>query len=66
MVQNTANKKIRDAVKETGVPYWKVADLLKVHRCTLSEWMHHEMPEEKQDHILKLIREEAKKIREEA
>lgn len=62
MVQvDKANRKIREAMNESGLPYWVLADLLKVHRCTLSEWMRHEMPEDKQTVILKLIEEEAKR-----
>ena len=54
-----ANQRIREAMNESGFPYWVLADLLKVYRCTLSEWMRHEMPEDKQEKILNLIREEA-------
>ena len=55
-----ANKKIREAMDQAGFPYWVLADLLKVHRCTLSVWLRHELPEEKQEEILELIKNEKK------
>ncbi len=61
MEMNKANKKIREAMYQAGFPYWVLADLLKVHRCTLSEWLRHEMPQEKQEEILKLIERESKR-----
>ena len=60
MVQNAvANQKIRDALEENGIPHWKLADMLGISHWTLSVWMRHEMPEEKQAEIMKLIENEA-------
>lgn len=45
------NKIIRDALKDTGMYKWELADLLGIHCSTLSVWLRHEMPEEKQREI---------------
>lgn len=63
--KNIANQRIRKAFDETGLPKWKIADRLGIHYSTLCVWMRHEMPEEKQEKILRLIREESEQMRKE-
>lgn len=58
-----ANQRIRQAMKDTGMYYWKLADLLGITNWTLSVWMRHEMPEEKQEKILQMIKEESARMR---
>ena len=58
-----ANQRIRKAFDETGLPKWKIADRLGIHYSTLSVWMRHEMPEEKQEKILQMIKEESARMR---
>ena len=55
------NLMIRNTLKDCHMPYWMLADLMKIHRTTLSERLRHEMPTEEQKRIVKLIREEAKR-----
>lgn len=59
------NQRIRQAFNETTVPKWKIADRLGINCSTLSVWLRHEMPEEKQEKILQLIREESARMRKE-
>lgn len=47
---------------DSGMYYWVLADRLGVTPWTLTVWMRHEMPEEKQERILQLIKEEAERI----
>ena len=63
MEEVKANQRIRDAMTESGLLYWRLADLLKVTSWTLSVWMRHEMPEEKQERILNVIREESERLK---
>lgn len=56
------NQKIREAMKKSGLRYWQLADLIEISTGTLSVWMRHEMPEEKQERILQLIKEEAERM----
>ena len=63
MEEMKANQRIRDAMTESGLLYWRLADLLKVTSWTLSVWMRHEMPEEKQERILNVIREESERLK---
>ena len=62
MVQKSkANLKIREAVSNADMPYWFLADLLGIHRSTLSEWLRHELPEEEQQRIIQLIQDEVRR-----
>lgn len=63
MKEIKANQKIREAMKESGFLYWKLADLIGINTSTLSVWLRHEMPEEKQQHILQLIRAESERLK---
>ena len=56
------NQKIREAMKKSGLRYWQLADLIGISTGTLSVWLRHEMPEEKQERILQLIKEEAERM----
>lgn len=52
------NQKIREAIKDSGLFYWKLADMLGISTSTMSVWMRHEMPADKQKMILDLIHKE--------
>lgn len=54
------NKKVRDAIKKSGLMKWELADLMGIHHSTLSVKLRHEMPEEEQESIVKLIKQNAK------
>ena len=58
--KNSCNKIIRNALEETGVFYYELADILGKSPSTISVWLRHEMPEEEQMRIAELIREFAK------
>ena len=58
-----ANQKIREAMKESGFLYWKLADLIGCSNWTLSVKLRHELPEAEQERILQLIRMESERLR---
>ena len=51
-----ANKKVRDVFRETKVPFWCVADVLGKSDYSFSRMLRHELPEEKQEEIISIIR----------
>ena len=50
------NEKIREALKNNRIPLWQLADLLGVSESTVTRMMRHELPEEKREEILTIIR----------
>lgn len=57
------NTRIREELKTHGLRMWQLADLMKIHINTLTIRMRHELPEEEQNRIIDLIRQEAEKER---
>lgn len=49
------NKKIRKALFDTGIKQYMVAEEMGVADETLSRWLRHELPIEKQNEILAVI-----------
>ncbi len=58
-----ANQRIREAMKEAGLLYWRLADLIGCSTWTLSVKLRHELPEEEQEKILSVIRAEAERLK---
>lgn len=52
-----ANEAIREKVKATGVKYWEVAERIGVSDVTLCRQMRRELPEARQQLILRAIDE---------
>lgn len=52
-----ANEAIREKVKVTGVKYWEVAEQIGVSDVTLCRQMRRELPEARQQLILRAIDE---------
>ena len=50
-----ANQKIREAVTEAKIRYWRIADVLGISPGYLSALLRHELPVAKRDKILKII-----------
>lgn len=50
-----ANEKIRKAVKDNGMYIWQLSEVLDVSEATITRWMRHEMPDEKQTKIIEKI-----------
>lgn len=48
-------REIKLRARGAGVPQWKIADALGVSEPTLTRWLRHELPEEKQKQILEAI-----------
>lgn len=55
------NEKIRKELKQNGVFLWQVAKALGVSEFTLVRWMREELPENKQEEILNIIKQEGTK-----
>lgn len=51
-----ANRKIRDAIYDKRLRNWEVADALKISEATFVRWMRHELPEDRQDQIVEVIK----------
>ena len=52
------NEKIRTALRERKMYQWELAERLGVSEPTLTRWLRHELPEDKQNQIVSIIREE--------
>lgn len=55
------NEQIRNAMKIAGMKSYEVSDVLKISESTFFRWMRHEMPEEKQLHIIQEIKNYAER-----
>ncbi len=51
------NKTIKDEIRSSGIPQWKVADKVGVSEQTLIRWLRKEVSNEKESIILNAIRE---------
>lgn len=49
------NEKVRNAIAEAGLHYWKVAAEIGIHRVTLCEWLRLPLSEERYQKICKAI-----------
>lgn len=49
------NNIIREAMKAKGYTQWQTADLLGISEITLSRWLRHELSEQRQMEIVKII-----------
>lgn len=49
------NIRIRDAIKRNGLKYWEVADLLGISANWFSVKLRHELSDQEQDAIIKVI-----------
>jgi len=56
-----ANEAIREKVKATGVRYWEVAERIGVSDVTLCRQLRRELPEARQQLILRAIDELARR-----
>lgn len=61
MEEVKVNRKIREAMKDSGMYYWQLADLMRISNWTLSVKLRHELPEEEQKRILSLIEKHRRK-----
>lgn len=57
------NEKIRKALTAAGMKQWQLADLLGISEPTLTRWLRHELPQEKQAEIVAVIKGEGKNER---
>ena len=49
------NNVIREALTAAGMKQWQLADLLGISEPTLTRWLRHELPQEKQAEIVAVI-----------
>ncbi len=52
-----ANKELHQALSEANIRYWQVADKLKINDGNFSRLLRYELAREKQEEILKIIKE---------
>ena len=50
------NQEIRRLIFEHNLKLWQVADVLGIHPVTLSNWLRHELPEDKRARVLEAIK----------
>lgn len=51
------NMDIRDLIIKRRLKHYEVANALGINECTFSKWLRTELPEEKKEHIKKVIME---------
>lgn len=51
------NETIRNAIVNSGIHQWELADALGVHEATLCKKLRHELPNDEQARILGVIEE---------
>lgn len=49
------NIKVREAMRAAGIKQWELAELLNMNEFSLSRKFRHELPEEEQERIIKVI-----------
>ncbi len=54
------NEKIRNAIKASGVRYWQVAEAYGLNDGNFSRKLRHELPEDEQQKIIRIIERLAK------
>lgn len=52
-----ANIPIRTAAKTAGVFYWQIADALGMSEATFTRYLRHDLPEQEQARIIRIIEE---------
>lgn len=51
------NMLVRNAVAESGLYYWQLADFLGISSETLHRRLRHELPQEEQKRMIQIIKE---------
>lgn len=51
------NTEIRKAMRKALIPQWKLGELLGVSENTVNRWLRTELPEDKKNMILQLIKD---------
>lgn len=57
-----ANEIIRETLKKTKMTQWQLADILGVHETKICREFRKELPEERQQEILKIIEENRRDV----
>ena len=52
-----ANLKVKEAILESGLKQWKVAELIGIRDDAFSRKLRYELPEEEQNKIIEAIRQ---------
>ena len=53
-----ANMAVRNALKEHGMPQWKLATMIGISEVTLIRWLRQELPEDYQKELIEMIEKE--------
>ena len=51
------NKRVREFASKNKVRLWQIADALNVSEPTITRYLRRELPEEKQDELINVIKE---------
>lgn len=54
------NENVRKAARSAGISLWRVAAAIGVSEPTMTRWMRHPLPEEKEQRVMAAISELAK------
>lgn len=52
-----ANEELRNAVRNAGVPFWKIAEMMNVSEATMTRKLRRELPEAEKAKILAIIQQ---------
>ena len=53
----TANKELRDYMKQHKIPYWKLAIALDIAESTLIRWLRVELTEQQNEEFMQKVNE---------
>lgn len=56
MERTIRNAEVREAIEKKGLKHFEVAELMDVSTYTFSKWLQRELPEEKKNKILEVIK----------
>ena len=56
---NVTNKRVRDELIRNGMFLWKLAKLMNVSEASVTRMMREELPKDRQDELIDLIRKGA-------
>ena len=54
------NEDVRKAIRISDMKQWQVAELVGVNEATFSRWLRYELPQDKKDRIMQVIRDHGK------
>jgi len=56
------NEDIRKAIKQCGIKYWQLADILNISEATITRMLRHELCKEEKNKILSILENYKKEV----